>query len=100
MRAHVGKVADIVRRSRIWKGDAEAVRRWRKTTDGRFWRWGGEHGSSVNRGSRWDTQQGVVRVCLRPRGRSLRAAGDSKPGIFIPRCAGLHRELADFRFLS
>lgn len=60
----------------------------------------GSTGAVLTRGSRWDTQQGVVHVCLRPHGGSVRAAGDSKPGIFIPRRAGLHRELADFRFLS
>lgn len=46
-------------------------------------------GAALAPGSRWDTQQGAVCVCLRPRGGSLRAAAHSKPCIFIaPRCAG------------
>lgn len=74
------------------------VRRWRKTTEGRFWKWGEEHRSSV--GSWRDVQQGVVCVCLRPRGGSLHAAGDSEPCIFIAWRAGLRRDFADFGFLS
>lgn len=77
-----------------WRGDGEKLQ---KEGFGNGVR---SIGAALAHGSRWDVQQGVVCVCLRPRGGSLHAAGDSKPCIFIAWCAGLCREFADFGFLS